>query len=317
MKLPISLFLLGYIAATIVQAGPSIRIGGLKSPAWIQLGEEESSLAVDSDINFGNQIVTGRNGAVKLDIGDHITVFVNADSTISLLAEPADRRSDQTPASNLSLHDGRTCIQLEAPSDSNLWLRLSLGTSVVADLHLRGDICALRQGNMSSLRLRDGSVQIIHAVDPNLIILSRPGSEYHISDDGSYSLLTSADEASPVDEIEQPFPFSQAIERVTRVEPASASQDTPRPAVQAKSGVTTVYTVYLFSTRSREIAQQVNLKFRNAGHDSRIFERADGDETRYRIGVTDFATRQAAVDFAAAITGRLGVTGTWIGKNTE
>ena len=75
-----------------------------------------------------------------------------------------------------------------------------------------------------------------------------------------------------------------------------------------------VFTVYLFSTTSEEVADQVNQKFQQAGHESRIIVAIKANVTRYRIGVTGFESRQAAQQYAESITGSLGVTSTWIGR---
>ena len=75
-----------------------------------------------------------------------------------------------------------------------------------------------------------------------------------------------------------------------------------------------VYTLYMFSTTSEEVADQVNQKFQRAGHESRIIVTTKADVTRYRIVVTGFESRQAAQQYAESITGTLGVTSTWIGR---
>ena len=75
-----------------------------------------------------------------------------------------------------------------------------------------------------------------------------------------------------------------------------------------------VYTVYLFSTTSEKIAAQVNQKFQQAGHESRIIVPTKADVTSYRIAVTGFESRQAAQQYAESVTGTLGVTSTWIGR---
>ena len=42
---------------------------------------------------------------------------------------------------------------------------------------------------MSAIKLRGGSLQVTHSVDPNLIILSKAGTEFRINDSDSYKLL--------------------------------------------------------------------------------------------------------------------------------
>ncbi len=76
-----------------------------------------------------------------------------------------------------------------------------------------------------------------------------------------------------------------------------------------------VYTVYLFSTTSEKVADQVNQKFQQAGHESRIIVPTKADITSYRIAVTGFESHQAAQQYAESVTGTLGVSSTWIGRN--
>jgi hypothetical protein len=124
-------------------------------------------------------------------------------------------------------------------------------------------------------------------------------------------------------EIEQPFVVDIAIEEdtsagsvdiaesnnvveaLTATQPETAEQDT----VSAY-----IYTVYLFSTRSEEVAEQVNRKFQGAGHDTQIFVSGTGAESRYRIAVSGFESKQTANNFSDSIVRKLGVTGTWIGR---
>ena len=75
-----------------------------------------------------------------------------------------------------------------------------------------------------------------------------------------------------------------------------------------------VYTVYLFSTGSFEIADQVNRKFQQAGYDTLIYQRGIGSESRYRIAGPGFESRRAAETFADSMVGKLGISDTWIGR---
>ena len=76
-----------------------------------------------------------------------------------------------------------------------------------------------------------------------------------------------------------------------------------------------VYTVYLFSTRSAEIADEVNRKFRARGLETRILQTSTDSVSRYRIGVTGFGDLDAAKNYSASVAGTLGIAKTWIGKN--
>jgi hypothetical protein len=74
------------------------------------------------------------------------------------------------------------------------------------------------------------------------------------------------------------------------------------------------YRVYLFSTRSKDVAEEVNQKFQKAGHSTQIYTNKSRSETYYRIAVAGFKTEKTAKKFAQSIVGTLGITGTWIGN---
>ena len=76
-----------------------------------------------------------------------------------------------------------------------------------------------------------------------------------------------------------------------------------------------IYTVYLFSTRSEESAEQANRKFQKAGHATQIFASTNDSGSRYRVAVTGFESRQSAQAFSDSIVGKLGVKETWIGRD--
>ena len=218
-----------------------------------------------------------------------------------------------------------------------------------ASIHLEGDICLLRGDGLSAVKLRAGSVQVTHAVDPNMIILSESGTEFHIEDDGSYQLLFPGDDLSTL-EVEKPFVVEEVAPAATPATIADSNADTgeltraefeatgedsdpvsslestdkkdaasgefkAKPAAARQDQASDyIYTVYLFSTREEEAALRVNRKFQQAGHDTRVFESTIGSELYYRVAAPGFGSRQAARSFSDAIVGTLGVTQTWIGR---
>ncbi len=102
-------------------------------------------------------------------------------------------------------------------------------------------------------------------------------------------------------------------------------QQTGEPVLAAISGTAAniadgagseyVYTVYLFSTRSADIAGEVSEKFRKLGYDTEVLQTRAESVTRYRVAVTGFSDLDAARDYSESVTGTLGVNKTWIGKN--
>ena len=103
---------------------------------------------------------------------------------------------------------------------------------------------------------------------------------------------------------------------VSESEAGPTNDAEPIPAVVNPAG-DYVYTLYLFSTTSEKVADEVNQKFQQAGHESRIIVASKADVTSYRIVVSGFESRQAAQQYAESITGQFGVTDTWIGRKRQ
>ena len=178
---------------------------------------------------------------------------------------------------------------------------------------------------MSSINLRAGSVQITNLIDPGMFILSEAGIEFRMDDEGSYQLLPSAEDATMSDMNSEPF-IAEAIAKQESPEPESAetmpdiavpedSETVEAETDPAKKASAYTYTVYLFSTRSEEVADEVNQRFQQAGHKSRILVNENDSPIRYRIAVPGFESRQSALDFADSVVGKLGIKDTWIGKD--
>jgi hypothetical protein len=197
-----------------------------------------------------------------------------------------------------------------------------------AAIHHHGEICVLRSNGQNYIKLRAGSVQITHSVDPDMIILSESGSEIHMADSGTYRLLFPGDDLSAL-KIEKPFILEAGGEEVTPTDindtddtgivvlPETELETSAKNEGAKNEGSTYVYTVYLFSTRDEEVAQKTNQKFLKAGHDTQIIQSTTGSTLRYRVAATGFESNQAAKDFANSIVGKLGITDTWIGRNLQ
>jgi cell division septation protein DedD len=97
----------------------------------------------------------------------------------------------------------------------------------------------------------------------------------------------------------------------------AAAEDTAKNASDPEPEETRnnyIYTVYLFSTRSVEAANEANQRFQKAGHKSKIITSGKEPSIRYRIAVSGFESRQSAKDFSSSVVGKLGISDTWIGK---
>jgi len=344
------LVLAGIMSIASAKASPTVTISALKSPVWVQQGSSKTELDRNSELKIGDSIATGDEGRVEIQLWVSARLQLNSNSEIRFRGANRLNQAAADAQPELYIHQGRACISYTAQSSREAKFVINIGDTMFAAIHLRGDICVLRADGQSSIKLRDGSVQVTHAVDPNMIILSEIGTEFHIEDDGSFKLLFPGDDVSTI-EIEKPF----VVEEIARTDfreklagkkidsgeltqaeyaatggegiPANTpdSEDRSDAAVGGPGAAATgktpqreesgyIYKVYLFSTRDAEVAEQVNRTFQRAGHDTRVFASTTGGVRRYRVVAPGFESRQAAQNFSDAIVGTLGVTESWIGR---
>lgn len=288
----------------------------LQSPVWVQQNNTKTELGQNSVLKIGDRIITGKSGRVEMLLWASVALQLNANSEITIDIQP-----------ELYIRKGRVCIKFVSRPNTENKFKLNIGNTMFAAMQHQGDICVLREDGMSSIVLRSGSVQVTHSVDPDLIVLSEAGTEFRIKDDGSYKLLFPGSDDSLTPEIEFPITVEATI-----------GEDIPSDApgvddgkIVASEEVITVgtglstqeslsgykYTVYLFSTRSEEVAEEVNRKLQEAGHDSKIYVSETDSVTRYRIAVPGFKSAQAAQMFSDSVVGKLGIRDTWIGKERQ
>ena len=88
------------------------------------------------------------------------------------------------------------------------------------------------------------------------------------------------------------------------------TEETPsRPASAAGA-----YALYLFSSRSAEVAEAISRQLQTAGVGARVYAVDTGAEVRYRVAVPGFETRGAAETFSESVIGRFGITDAWVGS---
>jgi len=308
-------------------ASPDIAtIDAWNSPVWLQQEDSKTGIVPNSKLKIGDTVSTGETGRIQIELWDGAILQLNSNSEITFREEKGSDASSPAVRPELYIRQGRACINYIAQIGSDGQFKVNLGDTMFATIHHLGEICVLRSSDQNYIKLRTGSVQITHSVDPNIIILSESGSEIHMQDSGSYQLLFPGDDLSAL-EIEKPFILetgSQEVSSTVLPEPGeagdSALQVPPETglATSAKSeGSGYVYTVYLFSTRDEEVAQKANQKFQEAGHDTQIIVSTANSTIRYRVAATGFESNQAAKNFADDIVGKFGVTDTWIGRDIQ
>ena len=325
-KTAISLVALGcMVCFSLSYASPVAKVTALKPPVWVQQENDKTGLTNGSDLEIGDYIITGTNGRVEMQLWPNASLRLYPDSVISLVPSSNAEATATGKQSAVQILQGKICVDYKPELNPGSVFEVNIGNTIVTAIHHRSDICLLRQDGLSSVELRTGSVQVTHSIDPNMIILSRAGTELRIDDDGSYELL-SPDIAAISPEAEQPLVTGTAIETENAVDaPAAvdddlavveAAADQSEPTIDKKTSKY-VYTVYLFSTRSEENANRVNRRFQNAGYKSEIIVTGKDDSTRYRIGVSGFRSRQSAQEFSNSVVGKQGIRDTWIGYEVD
>lgn len=352
--------LLGISCFTCANASSIATITKLESPVWVQQNDTKTVLKRNSLIKAGDNIITSETGRVEMRLWSNTLLQLNTNSDITILLENKSDVATPSDLPRLYLDKGMACINYVSNTDASNELKLNIGNMMFAVVPDQGDICVTRKNSLSSIKLRAGSVQVTHSVDPNLIVLSDIGTEFRIDDKGSFELLFPGTEGSspPVqDSVNTKTVKIEAKPEVTTITPPKIEsvivetssigqeeadyvvreEDDSLPTIKdnlasakpaSAKEIATIeprqpteeniydgsYRVYLFSTRSEDVAKEVNQKFRKAGHSTQIYTSETGSETRYRIAVSGFESAETAKDFAESIVGTLGITGTWIGN---
>lgn len=324
------------LACTQARSDTVASVSAVAQPVWIQLDGIQSELDRSNDINVGDKISSGAGGRAEIRLWSGVMLRLYPNSEI-LVRTAQEQDISGTTIPELLLQRGRLCLQSGPPTSTGRNFRLNLASRLLVTIHQSAHICAVHQDDSSALGLLAGSVQLTNRIEPAIVILSEPGFEFRLAEDGTYRLLPpgSDDSIAAVDDepfITETIGDSRSEAESTGVIEAKtgelASPPSLEPSTQAEtrrdttatdtaSGASSdwVYTVYLFSTRSAEVADEVNQKLQRAGHDTRIVVSTKDSLTRYRIAVSGFSTRQSAQDYSDSIIGKNGIRDTWIGRD--
>ncbi len=294
-------------------------------PVWIQHNNNKTELSRDSKLEVGNHVITGDTGEVVIQLWTDVTLRISPSSELRFLTSKKHNFDNAFNQPAINILRGQVCVENIPGQYTGKLIELDIGNSIVIATSPRSHICLLRESDLTSVELYDGSAQVTHSIDPSTIILSQSGTRLQVNDDGSYELLNPAETASQLNTADEPF--------TTKANTGTQSQSSVpariEPEVKTANTTTTggsesqsndnqpsyVYTVYLFSTRSADKARELNEELQKAGHQSKIIVRQEDASIRYRVAVSDFASMQAAREYADSIVGRLGIFDTWIGKS--
>ncbi|MDH3632532.1 MAG: SPOR domain-containing protein [Gammaproteobacteria bacterium] len=327
-KTLLSLAVLGCLVCfSTADAASVARVTALQSSAWVEQENNKTTLGSNSDIEIGDHIITGDTGRVEMQFQSIATLRLYANSEIRLQAKSNTDLNTPDNDPLLYVHKGKVCVDYKPQPGTQNKFELNISKTIVTVTHHRSYICVLREDGWSFVNLRDGSIQVSHAIDPSMIILSESGTELRIKDDGSFELLKPGAADSIIPEDDKPFITETDIKTASPIEISTAVEDeivVAKEIIKNESKPVTpentsgyIYTVYLFSTRSVEAANEANQRFQKAGHKSKIITRGKEPSIRYRVAVSGFETRQSAQDFSNSMIGRLGISDTWIGKDRQ
>ncbi|UCH40692.1 MAG: hypothetical protein JSU67_03065, partial [Gammaproteobacteria bacterium] len=264
-------------------------------PAWIQLDDIVSELDRANDISIDDRILTGASGRAEIQLWSDVILRLYPESEIRLMpAENSAETADQITA-ELFLQSGKICLQSGPPTRSGRNFELNVDMRMRVTIHQSAHVCVFRREGLSYLGLLAGSVQISNSIEPGLVILSEAGIGFRLTDDGSYQLLPPGS-GEPVATLDvQPFITEQEIaasaEEPSQLESADETATAENETTDQSASGSSIYTVYLFSTRSEEAALEANQRFQLAGHDTRIVINEKEEPIRYRIAVSGFTSR--------------------------
>ncbi len=334
---------IGFACLPPLQASPVASISLKNPPVWVQRDNLKSDLANSSLLKSGDHIVTGVLGRIEmyLEAGVALQLFANTD--IQLLDKSSPGATIFDDRADLYIITGRICITLGSPLKPENGFKLGVDNNLFLTIRHVGHFCVSRQDGQSLIELVSGSVHITRAISSDSIVLSEAGTKIRIKDNGSYdwnfpdsgdSSRLENDEAAVNQKetlagqevrriqddklLAESKEFKNQAEVIVKTDKEAVTTDKvgeKQLSIDGEKSAAATYSVYLFSTRSEDVAKQANRKFRAVGYSTQIKVHESEEETRYRIAVTGFKSRQSAKDFSSAIVGKLGVTETWIGKS--
>ncbi len=257
-------------------------------------------------------------------MGVSTTLFLYPESQISIQAKEIEKSTTNSQPLILVINKGKSCIfskQALEPGDMH---DIKVGNSLVSAVSFNYDICVQRGRSSSSVYLINGSIQITQNEQSDAFILSQPGIQLLINDDGSFDLIASDSKDSA----------KTTVDKKTKNKTKNKSTGLPGTAAKAKTSLTQdektaiknnttpaasksrrQYNVYLFSTLDKAEAERVNQRFHKASLNSRIIIIDRKGTSIYRIAVQDFQSLKEAQTFSRSVEGKLGISSTWIGHS--
>jgi len=324
----------------LVQASSIVKISSLTPPVWVHQNGAKTEIDEGFQLGTSRRLITGANARLEFQLEPEILLQLNSNSSVTYHINKISENSAEANSVELSIQAGTVCLHSPTSLNQDYRFEFNIAEMLKATVRHSGNTCVTRAKRFSSVHLWLGSVQISPTIEKNTIILSEAGTEFRLADNGKFEILT-FDTANSVNAIiaaiGEPIEVDEIDSKIVSIpEPTVASSDkanelslTVEVSEQADDGASESetapliqktssefeYTVYLFSTRSKEVAENANKKFQKAGYETRIYEHLTDDVIRYRIVMPGFESRRSAQDFSESIIGRFDIGSTWIGKS--
>ena len=316
----------GTFWASAALAYSSFTVDSIESPVWVERDGTRAPISVGDEIHVQDSVSTGDSGRIGLRLQSGIDLQLDVNSKIEILGPANSETVTDEPLSIVKFHGGRGCVQFMAQPGEGKTFNLLLGDALRIVIQELGHICMEYSSDLSRVVLAEGNVQITNLIEPGMVVLGQRGSEYRFDDTGYFELGRMETEITieisdivPVVqktnvEIDPGDSRTKAADSMDTREGDEGNTDLLSPANTDTSSAY-VFTVYVFSTRSQEVAREVNQNLRAAGHETGIVISSGGASVRYRVAVSGFSSRREAQDYATNIIGKHGISDTWIGRS--
>lgn len=269
-----------FVSAPVMSEQSIAEIQYLQGQVWVQRGGQQIELQNGAEVYSGDTLSTADTGKLDIKLWSSLMLKLDANSKISIIPD-TDNKDEQVAAGKkiIKVEQGASCIEVDHLLDSTVLLQM--GNRVSVNLKKPLEVCLSTDVGESHIQLIKGSVELLQLTNATLIALSQADSEISFFNDGTYQLKSPGEVVEPV------------------------------VLAQQKRDV---FKVYLYSSRSYDSATEVNKRFRNAGHDSKVVQDADDKGSLFRVAVSGFETLSAARAFIENVALNLGVPDAWVAR---
>lgn len=267
-----------------VYAAPDVVVQGVQMPAWLQRGVMMQPLAVGTQLQRGDQLITGNQARILLQGADGSAIKMGENAVLRFdeLAQQREQQSLFKAVLNVAKGAFRfTTAQLDKFRPRDVTVKVAGATVGIRGTDLWGkDGLDAKGMAMGVVCLIEGKVSVTGA-DNVPFVMDEPLDFYKMPKD--------------------------AMPMRGKVDPAQLekwAQETEISQPAAKLGGR--WKVHLLTTASDKDALAAYDTWRAAGYDVRIQPHAQADGWGYHLRLEGFATRDEAVALAQQLKGKMG-----------